>query len=434
MEEKNFKPVVYVDKFTDGILDPNKEMEYFVKDEGYIIANTAPGCWGPMITPKLKGGHEVAKPVYVEGAEVGDSVAIYVKGVQVTSLATASGHDVVMEGRYEGDPFVLKKCPNCGTVRPDTRIEGTGPDAVRCAVCGADVSPFRIENGYTIVFDHQKGIGITVSEEIADQIGQDPRYYMQTPANSVQNPVVVMAPHDLVGTVARMRPFLGQLGSTPSIPFPDSHNAGDFGQLLINAPHEYGMTKEQLDEHRTDGHMDIKMVRPGAVVIVPVKVKGAGIYVGDMHAMQGNGEIAGHTTDVAGIATLQVKVLKGVTIKGPIILPNVEDLPDVAKPFSDEEMDAAYGLIQAWGQQQIEESYPLSFVGTGATINDATENGLRRASEFLGIPYGEVLNRATITGEIGIGRLPGVVTVTMLVPEEILERKDLITLVEEKYR
>jgi len=76
---------------------------------------------------------------------------------------------------------------------------------------------------------------------------------MQTPANSVQNPVVVLAPHDLVGTVARMRPFLGQLGSTPSIPFPDSHNAGDFGQLLIGATHEYGMTKEQLDEHRTDG-------------------------------------------------------------------------------------------------------------------------------------------------------------------------------------
>jgi len=59
----------------------------------------------------------------------------------------------------------------------------------------------------------------------------------------------------------------------------------------------------------------------GAVVIVPVKVKGAGIYLGDMHAMQGNGEIAGHTTDVAGIATVQVKVLKGVTVEGPSYCP-----------------------------------------------------------------------------------------------------------------
>lgn len=433
MADKDFKPVVFVDKFTEGVLDPNEEMEYFVQDGGYIVANTAPGCWGPMLTPKLKGGHEVTKPVYVEGAEVGDSIAIYIKDLQVTSIATSSGKDVVIEGRYEGDPFVAKRCPSCGTVRPETRIEGTGPDAIRCAVCGADVAAFKFENGYTIVFDHEKGIGITVSEEIARAIGENPRYYMQTPANSVQNPVVVLAPHDLVGTVARMRPFLGQLGSTPSIPFPDSHNAGDFGQLLIGATHEYGMTKEQLDEHRTDGHMDVNMTRKGAVVIVPVKVKGAGIYLGDMHAMQGNGEIAGHTTDVAGIATVRVKVLKGVTVEGPIILPNEDDLPSMAKPFTDEEMDAAYVLAEQWGQNQIEESYPLCFVGTGATLNEATDNGLMRASRFLGIPYAEVLNRATITGAIGIGRLPGVATVTFLVPMELLDKKGLLDLVQDKY-
>ena len=31
-----------------------------------------------------------------------------------------------------------------------------------------------------------------------------------------------------------------------------------------------------------------------------------GIYFGDMHAMQGDGEIAGHTTDVSGTITVQV--------------------------------------------------------------------------------------------------------------------------------
>jgi len=149
MADKDFKPVVFVDKFTEGVLDPNEEMEYFVQDGGYIVANTAPGCWGPMLTPKLKGGHEVTKPVYVEGAEVGDSVAIYIKDLQVTSIATSSGKDVVIEGRYEGDPFVAKRCPSCGTVRPETRIEGTGPDAIRCTVCGADVAACEGELGKT---------------------------------------------------------------------------------------------------------------------------------------------------------------------------------------------------------------------------------------------------------------------------------------------
>ena len=29
----------------------------------------------------------------------------------------------------------------------------------------------------------------------------------------------------------------------------------------------------------------------------PVKVSGGGVYAGDMHAQQGDGEITGHTTD-----------------------------------------------------------------------------------------------------------------------------------------
>lgn len=107
-----------------------------------------------------------------------------------------------------------------------------------------------------------------------------------------------------------MRPFVGQLGTTPSKAMPDSHNAGDFGTFLIGAPHEFTMTEDELNIHRTDGHMDINRVREGAVVICPVKVPGGGVYVGDMHAMQGDGEIAGHTTDVSGIVQLQVSVLK----------------------------------------------------------------------------------------------------------------------------
>ncbi len=51
------KQTVFVNKLTDGILDPNKDMLGPVKDGGTIVANTAPGCWGgPMITPELKGG------------------------------------------------------------------------------------------------------------------------------------------------------------------------------------------------------------------------------------------------------------------------------------------------------------------------------------------------------------------------------------------
>ena len=86
---------VVVNSFTNSVLDPDELMLGPVQDGGTIIANTSPGCWGPMITPRLRGGHEVTKPVYIEGAEIGDGIVIRIRDITVTSLATASGNDSV---------------------------------------------------------------------------------------------------------------------------------------------------------------------------------------------------------------------------------------------------------------------------------------------------------------------------------------------------
>lgn len=346
---------VYVNQFVNGILDPEQEMFGCVKDGGHIIANTTPGCWGPMITPCIRGGHEVTRPIYVEGAEVGDAIAIRIKSIKVTSAVTASGNDRPVEGRFVGDPFVAVKCPGCQTLYPETRIEGIGQDAIRCATCGEDITPFLFTNAYTVAFDSSYTVGVTLNKDAAEKVARDGRRYMATPENSVQNPIVTFAPHDIVGVVARLRPFLGQLGTTPARPFPDSHNAGDFGSFLVNAPHEYAITEEELED-RTDGHLDINRVREGATLICPVKVAGGGVYLGDMHAMQGDGEIAGHTTDVSGIVTLEVRVLKGLNTDGPILLPVEEDLPFLARPFTQQEKDMALQVANQWGVVKLEES------------------------------------------------------------------------------
>lgn len=423
---------VFVNEFTNGVLDPNQPMLGPVRDGGHIVANTAPGCWGPMITPEIRGGHEVTRPVAVAGAEVGDAIVIRIKDITVTSLATSSGNDRIMSGRFLGDPYVAGKCPQCGALYPKTVLRGIGQTAVRCAHCGADATPFTFTNGYTIVFDADRSIGVTLHKEAAEAIAWEARRYAALPDNSIQNPILTFAPHDLVGLAARLRPFMGQLGTTPSIPFPDSHNAGDFGSFLIGAPHEYGLTAEQL-AHRTDGHMDIDAVRAGAILICPVKTPGGGVYLGDMHALQGDGEIAGHTCDVSGVVTLQVHVLKNLSIDGPILLPVVEDLPFLAKPLSAEEKARALAIAKQWGLDALEESAPISVIGTGPDLNAATDNGLERAARLLEMSVPEVKNRATITGAIEIGRHPGVVQVTFRAPLDRLEKVGLLPFVQEQY-
>ena len=431
-EQKNQRSVV-VQSFTNSVLDPNQSMLGPIESGGTIIANTAPGCWGPMITPRLRGGHEVTDPVYVDGAEPGDGVIIRIRDITVTSIATASGHDSSPEGFCLGDPYVAARCPTCDVVWPETHIEGIGQSSVKCDNCGNAVTPFEIVHGYTVTFDNTREVGVTLDRKAANTVAERADHYAALPDGSRQHSILNYAPNDMPAVMVRMRPFLGQLGTTPSIAMPDSHNAGDFGAFLVDAPHAYSISHEDLIKHKTDGHMDIDAVRPGAILVAPVKVKGAGVYMGDMHAAQGDGEIAGHTMDVSGSVTLQVEVLKDYAIDGPVLFPLDEDLPPLAKPYTEAEKLKGEKLAKSWGMDSLEQLAPISVIGTAANMNDAIENGLKRAGKLLDMSVPEVRNRATINGAIEIGRAPGVIQVTFLAPLTKLDACGLGDIARQQY-
>jgi acetamidase/formamidase len=155
--------------------------------------------------------------------------------------------------------------------------------------------------------------------------------------------------------------------------------------------------------------------------------------MGDMHAQQGNGEIAGHATDCSGETEVVVQVVKNLTLDGPILLQNLDDLPPMARPMNAQQRQKVRELGERWGQHEIEQSGPITFIGSGENLNVAVENGLKRAASVTGLPYDEVLNRATITGSIDISRLPGTVRVTFLCPMNVLDRIGIGHLVREKY-
>jgi len=128
-----------------------------------------------------------------------------------------------------------------------------------------------------------------------------------------------------------------------------------------------------------------------------------------------------------------VEVIKGLGIDGPLVLPLAEDLPYLARPLSAEERMRALALGRRYGVSELEESLPISVVGTGPDLNSATDNGLARAAELLEMSVPEVKNRATISGAIEIGRHPGVVQVTFRAPVDRLEARGLLGLASEQY-
>jgi formamidase len=427
------KDEVFVDEYTGGLIGPSLGFAATIRDGGAIRCVVPPGCWGPMITPDFRGGHEVTRPVAVAGAQVGDALAITIEEMRVLSLATSSGTMATNAAAFGDDPFVDKKCPSCGMPWPASRIEGTGPESVRCANCGANASPFAFEEGYTIVFDDERFIGLTMDAANAHDFAQRAREVAALPPNARQHPILLFEPHTIPGTLARLRPFIGNIGTTPSVDLPDSHNAGDFGHFLVGARHQYGLTQETLDRAKTDAHLDTNEVRAGAVLICPVKIDGGGVYIGDCHANQGDGELSLHTTDITAEARVRVNVVKGLALDGPILLPVAEDLPFIARPFSKEELAAGERLAQRYNVQLQRNVGPLQFIGTGPTINEATDNAIARAAAVLQLTQAEVRNRCTITGGVEIGRLPGVVQLTLLAPLARLDDAGLGDYVRRQY-
>jgi Predicted acetamidase/formamidase len=433
MSQQPVREELYVDQYTLGLVGPDQEWAGTVADGGTVTTYTPPGCWGPMVTPSFRGGHEVTRPTRVEGAEVGDAVAIHIRDIEVTSMATSTGSMDERTAAFDDDPFVDHRCPNCGTTWPDSVVEGTGEDAIRCADCGANASSFGFEYGYTVAFDHENAVGITLDKEGAHELALDAEEVMDVPENARQHPILLYEPDDMPGTLGRLRPFVGNIGTTPPVTVPDSHNAGDFGQSLIGADHDYGVETEAELAQRTDGHMDIPEVRPGATLICPVVVDGGGVYVGDLHANQGDGELSLHTTDVSGTTTMDVEVIDDLDIGGPILLPNEADLPFISEPYTDDELAAGRDLGAEHDVELREEMAPIQVVGSGATINDATENAFDRAGSLLGMTEGEIRARCTFTGGVQIGRLPGVVQLDMLAPLDLLDDRGLGDVAREQY-
>lgn len=399
-------------------------------DGGRISTVTVPGCWGPIITPRVTGGHEVTAPVKVEGAMPGDSIAIYVEKLKIVSRFGSTGTGRPIPGRFDGDPSVKAVCPKCKTVCPDTVLVGFGEDAIRCANCGEVALPQTYDSGVTVAFSQEDNIAVALAPEGAKRVAEmTAKGEVFLPEGAQQHLATILGRADVFGLPIRQRPMIGNIGCVPAVAIPSAKNAGDCIGSLAKTDRFAVPAKEDI----TDAHMDINEVGEGCIVIAPVRVEGGGVYIGDVHLTQGDGEIAGHTLDMCADVTIRVKVLKGLELDGPILLPVVSELDSRFVPFSDEEYARAQKLYQDFGGGVLPRSYPVQIVGSGSGMDAALQDALQRAVKLTGLSMGEIKNRATLGGELGIGRTIGLVYLTVFLEEAVLEKAGLLELVREQY-
>jgi formamidase len=70
------------------------------------------------------------------------------------------------------------------------------------------------------------------------------------------------------------------------------------------------------------GNMDVKAMQVGTTILFPVLHEGAGLWTGDIHFAQGDGEVCGTAIEMAARVTLRAEVRKGAG--KDIIFPHIE--------------------------------------------------------------------------------------------------------------
>lgn len=67
------------------------------------------------------------------------------------------------------------------------------------------------------------------------------------------------------------------------------------------------------------GNMDVKDVKPGNILYLPVSVDGAYFFAGDCHGKQGDGEVCGAAIEIAGRLALRFELIKNKALRNPRI-------------------------------------------------------------------------------------------------------------------
>ncbi len=248
--------------FTNPDITPTEYFAAFGVEPEEILADGV-AFWESLPTRVNYGGpHVLTGPIYVEGAEPGDTIAI-----EILDLDTRVPYGVNSTGPTTG---VMS------TTYPGWR-EGDAPlDIV--AEIPADAPGGVLPD----VRQHLYRTGVHDGEEVV----------------FVDDNIRVP-----------LRPFLGIMAVAPP--------TGEFiGRTEGEGPPPSGV-QISTPPGRFGGNLDVKDLTVGTTLYLPVYQDGAQVFLGDAHGVQGDGEVSGTAVEQSLSGTFRITVLDGVETAGP---------------------------------------------------------------------------------------------------------------------
>lgn len=160
-------------------------------------------------------------------------------------------------------------------------------------------------------------------------------------------------------------PMIGCIGTAP---------AGDAPQSGL--PGRYG------------GNMDHPIVAPGTRIYLPVFVSGALLYVGDVHACQGDGELSGVGLEIGAEVTLTIGVSKGAALRWPWAqTPGHVIVMTTAMEFADARREAVSEMMTALQDQlRLEPAEALALISISGDLRIGQAFGGMELTLRLEIP------------------------------------------------
>ena len=133
------------------------------------------------------------------------------------------------------------------------------------------------------------------------------------------------------------------------------------GCVGVAAPGDFAPTSGPAGSY--GGNLDYNSVGEGATVILPVYHPGALLYVGDGHALQGDGEPTGNGIETSMDVEFSVEVRKNSKVTGPRLY-NLRDDIGQTKDLSATQPDRARQLQDVWDRWNAQQARPLWGAGS----------------------------------------------------------------------